>query len=164
MCLIAFIHALRIVHFVISVLRIKPFQQICKLLPLQSNSRGPGVILLRYAYSLQPFGTMAMTSWFGHGRSMQTAITCCCLMAFVLFGYDQGVFGGILQNKNWLDQFGHPSDTKTGIIVSSYNLGCLLGCFSEYSRFVYMRCCRSGPNCASSLFSSYLYSFGQFER
>lgn len=53
-------------------------------------------------------------------------------MAFVLFGYDQGVFGGILQNENWLDQFGHPADTKTGIIVSSYNLGCLTGCISEF--------------------------------
>lgn len=52
-------------------------------------------------------------------------------MAFTLFGYDQGVFGGILQNEDWLTQFGNPDDTKTGIIVSSYNLGCLLGCFSK---------------------------------
>jgi hypothetical protein len=49
-------------------------------------------------------------------------------MAFVLFGYDQGVFGGILQNRDWLDQFEHPSDSLTGIIVSCYNLGCLAGC------------------------------------
>mgnify|MGYP000742944055 CR=1 FL=1 len=44
---------------------------------------------------------------------------------------DQGVFSGILQNADWLDQFGHPSDTKTGIIVSCYNLGCLTGCIGE---------------------------------
>lgn len=49
-------------------------------------------------------------------------------MAFVLFGYEQGVFGGILENQDWLDQFNHPSDTETGIIVSCYNLGCLGGC------------------------------------
>ena len=73
-----------------------------------------------------------MHSWFGRGKSLQVAVSACCLLAFTLFGYDQGVFGGILQNKNWLDQFGHPGDTKTGIIVSSYNLGCLLGCFSKY--------------------------------
>lgn len=53
-------------------------------------------------------------------------------MAFVLFGYDQGVFGGILQNEDWLNQFHHPSDSKTGIIVSCYNLGCLAGCVINF--------------------------------
>jgi len=42
--------------------------------------------------------------------------------------YDQGVFGGILQLKNYRDQFKHPTDTGTGIIVSSYCLGALFGC------------------------------------
>ncbi|KAH6696579.1 putative transporter, partial [Leptodontidium sp. MPI-SDFR-AT-0119] len=73
-----------------------------------------------------------MQPWFGQGKPLQAAISACCLLAFTLFGYDQGVFGGILQNENWLNQFGHPSDTKTGIIVSSYNLGCLLGCFINF--------------------------------
>ncbi|KAL6901132.1 general substrate transporter [Trichoderma evansii] len=73
---------------------------------------------------------MAMQLWLGRGRSLQLGVTVCCLMAFVLFGYDQGVFGGILQNADWLEQFGHPSDSKTGIIVSCYNLGCFSGCFS----------------------------------
>lgn len=57
-----------------------------------------------------------------------SAVAVCLLSHF--FGYDQGVFSGILQNEDWLNQFGHPNDTKTGIIVASYNLGCLLGCFS----------------------------------
>jgi hypothetical protein len=51
------------------------------------------------------------------------------LVAFILYGYEQGVFGPIILNDNWLDQFNHPSDSQTGIIVSCYNLGCLLGCF-----------------------------------
>ena len=29
---------------------------------------------------------------------------------------------------DYLDQFGHPGDTETGIIVSSYCLGALAGC------------------------------------
>jgi hypothetical protein len=53
-------------------------------------------------------------------------------MAFVLFGYDQGVFGGILENNDWLEQFNHPSDSQTGIIVSCYNLGCFAGCLCEH--------------------------------
>ncbi|KAL1641340.1 hypothetical protein SLS61_010146 [Didymella pomorum] len=73
-----------------------------------------------------------MRSWLGTGKSLQSGVTVCCLMAFVLFGYDQGVFGGILQNKDWLDQFDHPSDSKTGIIVSCYNLGCLAGCVLNF--------------------------------
>ncbi|KAH7390018.1 general substrate transporter [Pyrenochaeta sp. MPI-SDFR-AT-0127] len=73
-----------------------------------------------------------MRSWFGRGKSLQFGITLCCLIAFVLFGYDQGVFGGILQNEDWLNQFDHPSDSKTGIIVSCYNLGCLTGCVMNF--------------------------------
>ncbi|BCS23469.1 uncharacterized protein APUU_31694S [Aspergillus puulaauensis] len=73
-----------------------------------------------------------MRTWFGRGRKLQLAVTSCCLCAFVLYGYDQGVFGGILENKDWLQQFDHPDDTLTGIITSSYNLGCLLGCFVSF--------------------------------
>ncbi|KAJ5959367.1 uncharacterized protein N7479_006517 [Penicillium vulpinum] len=73
-----------------------------------------------------------MHSFLGRGKTLQFALTVCCLMAFVLFGYDQGVFGGILENKDWLDQFNHPSDSKTGIVVSCYNLGCFAGCVVNY--------------------------------
>ncbi|KUL89213.1 hypothetical protein ZTR_03672 [Talaromyces verruculosus] len=73
-----------------------------------------------------------MRSWFGRGKSLQLAVTACCLTAFVLFGYDQGVFGGIIENEDWLNQFHHPSDSKTGIIVSCYNLGCFAGCVVNF--------------------------------
>ncbi|KAL6407857.1 hexose carrier protein [Ilyonectria robusta] len=73
-----------------------------------------------------------MKSWLGRGKGVRFGITVTCLIAFVLFGYDQGVFGGILQNEDWLNQFGHPSDSKTGIIVSCYNLGCLTGCIINF--------------------------------
>ncbi|KAL1860575.1 hypothetical protein VTK73DRAFT_7274 [Phialemonium thermophilum] len=73
-----------------------------------------------------------MRTWFGRGKKLQRAVTSCCLCAFVLYGYDQGVFGGILENEDWLRQFQHPGDTLTGIITASYNLGCLLGCFGNF--------------------------------
>lgn len=59
-----------------------------------------------------------MRNWLGRGKGVQYGVTTCCLIAFVLIGYDQGVFSGILQNEDWLNQFHHPSDSKTGIIVS----------------------------------------------
>ncbi|VUC29963.1 unnamed protein product [Clonostachys rosea] len=60
-----------------------------------------------------------MRSWLGRGKSIQLGVTTCCLLAFVLFGYEQGMFD-------------HPSDSQTGIIVSSYNLGCLFGCVVNF--------------------------------
>ncbi|KAF3037312.1 hypothetical protein E8E12_002239 [Didymella heteroderae] len=71
---------------------------------------------------------MAWRSCYGRGRPLRSAIAACCLAAFLFFGYDQGVFGGILQLKDYRDQFNHPNDTETGIIVSSYCLGALFGC------------------------------------
>ncbi|PQE21657.1 sugar transporter protein [Rutstroemia sp. NJR-2017a WRK4] len=70
--------------------------------------------------------------WFKPGRQTQLAITCTCLQAFLLFGYDQGVFGGLITNKDFLDTFGHPGTGFLGIIVSIYNIGCLLGCLLNF--------------------------------
>lgn len=72
-----------------------------------------------------------MRSWYGTDKSLQVAVTASCLVAFVLFGYDQGVFSGIVNNEDWIEQFNHPNDSEEGIIVSCYNLGCLLGCLSK---------------------------------
>ncbi|PMD37501.1 general substrate transporter, partial [Hyaloscypha variabilis F] len=44
------------------------------------------------------------------------------------FGYDQGVFGGLITNPDFLDTFGHPGTGFLGIIVSIYNIGCLIDC------------------------------------
>ncbi|KAI0552684.1 putative Myo-inositol transporter 1 [Xylaria curta] len=67
-------------------------------------------------------------SWFKPGFQTRLAITCNCLQAFFLFGYDQGVFGGLISNPSFLDVVGHPSLPFLGFIVSSYNLGCFSGC------------------------------------
>ena len=69
---------------------------------------------------------------FGTGRSLQLAITISCQLAFVLFGYDQGVFGGIVGNEDFLNQFGHPDSAFEGIIVSIYNLGAFSGCILAF--------------------------------
>ncbi|KAE8143815.1 MFS sugar transporter [Aspergillus pseudotamarii] len=68
------------------------------------------------------------SSWFKPGFHTQLAITANCLHAFFLFGYDQGVFGGLISNPDFLNTVNHPSDGLLGFIVSSYNLGCLSGC------------------------------------
>ncbi|KAH0287583.1 general substrate transporter [Aureobasidium namibiae CBS 147.97] len=71
-------------------------------------------------------------SWFKPGRQTQLAITVNCLHAFFLFGYDQGVFGGLITNPDFLEVVDHPSEAFLGFIVSSYNLGCLAGCLLNF--------------------------------
>ena len=72
-------------------------------------------------------------AWFGRGFRLRAAITIACQMAFVLFGYDQGVFSGIVGNADFLDTFNHPSAALEGIIVSIYNLGCFTGCILTFA-------------------------------
>lgn len=74
---------------------------------------------------------MGFSGWMGRGVRLQAGITTTCLISFILFGYDQGVFGGILQNESWKRQFAYPDAVRTGIIVSSYVLGCIGGCAGE---------------------------------
>ncbi|OOF90233.1 hypothetical protein ASPCADRAFT_157188 [Aspergillus carbonarius ITEM 5010] len=69
---------------------------------------------------------------FGTGVPLQAAIWCACGMAFILFGYDQGVFSGIIENTSFLRTMSHPNDSLTGIIVSIYNLGCFFGCVVNF--------------------------------
>ncbi|KAL9577756.1 MAG: hypothetical protein Q9203_007341 [Teloschistes exilis] len=69
---------------------------------------------------------------FGRGLTLRVAVAITCQMAFVFFGYDQGVFSGIIGNPNWLDQFGHPKSSLEGIIVSICNLGMFSGCVLNF--------------------------------
>jgi MFS family permease len=71
-------------------------------------------------------------NWYGRGFRLRAAITISCQLAFVLFGYDQGVFSGIVGNADFLDTFNHPSPALEGIIVSIYNLGCFTGCILTF--------------------------------
>ncbi|KAK8066730.1 hypothetical protein PG997_013477 [Apiospora hydei] len=82
-----------------------------------------------------------MKPYFGlRGKQLNYAIGIIAGCDFLLFGYDQGVMGGILTMRNFLDDFpdidpdGTPdkalqatrSETQ-GIAVAAYNLGCFLG-------------------------------------
>ncbi|KAL5332976.1 general substrate transporter [Aspergillus crustosus] len=75
---------------------------------------------------------MVQINMFGTGRPLQAAIWTACGMAFILFGYDQGVFSGIVENENFLEHMNHPNDSLMGIIVSIYNLGCFTGCVVNF--------------------------------
>ncbi|KAL2830879.1 general substrate transporter [Aspergillus cavernicola] len=68
-----------------------------------------------------------MFSQTTRGRPLQLSITAACGAGFLLFGYDQGVFGGLLDNDHFLRTFGYPSTTIQGQIVATYDIGCIIG-------------------------------------
>lgn len=79
-----------------------------------------------------------MKKFFGlRGNALNYAVGIIAGCDFLLFGYDQGVMGGILTLPIFLEQFpdidpsaGPDSATRStyqGIAVASYNLGCFLG-------------------------------------
>ncbi|KAG9671733.1 putative MFS sugar transporter, partial [Aureobasidium melanogenum] len=75
---------------------------------------------------------MPRLNLFRRGRSLQIAIMITCQLAFILFGYDQGVFSGIVGNADWRKTFGYPGSGLEGIIVSIYNLGAFSGCIRAF--------------------------------
>lgn len=44
-----------------------------------------------------------------------------------LFGYEQGVFGGIIVGQEFQEYFNHPSPARTGFVTNIYDLGCFAG-------------------------------------
>ncbi|APA16223.1 hypothetical protein SS1G_10413 [Sclerotinia sclerotiorum 1980 UF-70] len=75
--------------------------------------------------------------YFGfRGQKLNVAITVISGLDFALFGYDQGVMGGLLTLPSFVSTFpeidtlrdtSNYTSTIQGISVSSYNLGCFLG-------------------------------------
>ncbi|KPM43009.1 hypothetical protein AK830_g3531 [Neonectria ditissima] len=63
------------------------------------------------------------------GKSLHFAITFSAGSSYLLFGYDQGVLGGLVTQPSFLDAIGNPNPSYLGLIVALYNIGCLAGCF-----------------------------------
>lgn len=110
-------------------------------------------------------------NYFGlRGVQLQIAVGCLAGLDFLLFGYDQGVTGGLLTLESFRSMFPaiDPDDpaiqddqslvssrsTNQGIAVASYNLGCFVGkhltqhacCYRSAHRLTSAQ----APSCASS--------------
>lgn len=62
------------------------------------------------------------------GRPLQVAIAVSAGCAYLLFGYDQGVVGGLVSLPSFLAALGNPTSSYLGTIVALFNVGCLGGC------------------------------------
>jgi MFS family permease len=68
------------------------------------------------------------------GKALTAGITATSRLGFLLFGYDQGLFSGLLSISSFSKTFNHPNAVIQGQIVSSNDLGCIIG--AELSFFI----------------------------
>ncbi|GFZ42316.1 hypothetical protein JCM24511_00030 [Saitozyma sp. JCM 24511] len=64
---------------------------------------------------------------------IEYAITICCGLGSMLFGYDQGVFGGLLDSTSFMARFpsiSNGNSTLQGFTVAVYEIGCAIGALS----------------------------------
>ncbi|KAF1985168.1 general substrate transporter [Aulographum hederae CBS 113979] len=62
------------------------------------------------------------------GRALRVAITASAGSCYLLFGYDQGVLGGLVTDPTFLSAMGNPNSSFLGLIIALYNIRCLAGC------------------------------------
>jgi MFS family permease len=60
------------------------------------------------------------------------AVTFCCSIGFLLFGYDLGYMGGLTTSDEFLQTFGNPNASLLGFMVSSYEIGALSGALFQF--------------------------------
>ncbi|RFU24123.1 hypothetical protein B7463_g12215, partial [Scytalidium lignicola] len=65
-----------------------------------------------------------------HGMGMIAAITAASGMGFILFGFDNGVLGGILSAPDFIQQF-NLSPSMQGTVTALFELGCAIGCIAS---------------------------------
>ncbi|KAL9635121.1 MAG: hypothetical protein Q9164_003663 [Protoblastenia rupestris] len=61
------------------------------------------------------------------GSTLRGAIAACCGVAFLLFGYDQGVLGAVIGLSSFRRDFDNPDPNLEGVIAAIYDVGCLVG-------------------------------------
>lgn len=67
-------------------------------------------------------------TWGGiTGGPLRALVSIASSSAFLLFGYDQGVFAGLLGGSGFIDTFNNPSASVLGTVTAIYEIGCFFG-------------------------------------
>ena len=61
------------------------------------------------------------------GTKLRICIFIASTIGFVLFGYDNGVFSGLIVNPWFLETFHDPEPSLLGTVSATYNLGGFVG-------------------------------------
>lgn len=83
------------------------------------------------------------------GQNLVYAVTFCCSIGFLLFGYDLGFMGGLTTSPEFLSTFNNPNASLLGFLVSAYETGALFGAVFQF--FLGDRYGRRNSNVAGSL-------------
>lgn len=68
------------------------------------------------------------------GTWLTVWVTVSCTTAMALFGYDQGVFGGVIVTPDFLNTLKLNNDTNmVGTVTSLYDIGCFFGAISGFT-------------------------------
>ena len=68
-----------------------------------------------------------VSRWVWTAERTHIAISVAAGTVMCLFGYEQGVFGGIIVGDGFQQYFNEPSPALTGFVTSIYDLGCFAG-------------------------------------
>ena len=88
------------------------------------------------------------------GGALITVILVVSGLDFLLFGYDQGLFGGILAGPRFTEMLGHPTPTLTGLVTAIYDVSSIFYTMKRLSMDVRLTlasdwlrlgCCRCLP-------------------
>ena len=66
------------------------------------------------------------------GQALISVILLASGLDFLLFGYDQGLFGGILAGDGFNEMLGFPTPTLQGLVAAVYDIGCALGAVAAF--------------------------------
>ncbi|KAL8711813.1 MAG: hypothetical protein Q9220_003757 [cf. Caloplaca sp. 1 TL-2023] len=61
------------------------------------------------------------------GSKLRGTLAGVCGVAFLLFGYDQGVLGAVIGLPSFREEFNDPNRNLEGIIAGIYDIGCFIG-------------------------------------
>lgn len=67
-----------------------------------------------------------------NGQNLVYAVTLCCSLGFLLFGYDLGFMGSLTTSTEFLNQFGDPNASLLGFLISAYEVGAMFGALAVF--------------------------------
>lgn len=66
------------------------------------------------------------------GTALRVLISIASSSAFLLFGYDQGVFAGLIGGDGFKNTFNNPDTTTIGTVTAIYEIGCFFGAIFSF--------------------------------
>jgi hypothetical protein len=76
------------------------------------------------------------------GTKLRICIFIASTIGFVLFGYDNGVFSGLIVNPWFLSTFNDPQPSLLGTVSATYNLGGFVGSIIAFRYAAIKHTCR----------------------